>query len=57
LAEIKKIKESVETSLESFRLREALKNAMDLARLGNKYLADTEPWNLFKMTLKGCKQF
>ncbi len=48
LAEIKKIKESVEQSIESFRLREALKNTMDLARLGNKYLADTEPWNLYK---------
>jgi methionyl-tRNA synthetase len=40
LAEIKKIKESVEQSIESFRLREALKNTMDLARLGNKYLAE-----------------
>ena len=48
LAEVPKIKTSVETSLENFRLREALKNAMDLARLGNKYLADTEPWKLQK---------
>ncbi len=48
LAEISVIKTSVESSLENFRLRESLKNAMDLARLGNKYLADTEPWNLQK---------
>ncbi len=48
LDEISKIKTRVETSLESFRLRESLKNAMDLARLGNKYLADTEPWKLQK---------
>jgi methionyl-tRNA synthetase len=48
LSEITKIKESVEKSLENFRLREALKNAMDLARLGNKYLADSEPWKLQK---------
>jgi methionyl-tRNA synthetase len=48
LAEIGKIKNSVENSLEGFRLREGLKNGMDLARLGNKYLADTEPWILQK---------
>ncbi|MBN2609923.1 MAG: methionine--tRNA ligase [Bacteroidales bacterium] len=48
IEEIAKIKASVETSLENFRFREALKNAMDLARLGNKYLADTEPWILIK---------
>jgi methionyl-tRNA synthetase len=48
LAEIPKIKASVEYSLENYRFREALKLAMDLARLGNKYLADTEPWNVIK---------
>ena len=48
LTEIGKIRESVESSLENYRLREALKNAMDLARLGNKYLADTEPWKIIK---------
>lgn len=48
LAEMPKIKVQVENSLENFRLREALKYAMDLARLGNKYLADTEPWKLIK---------
>ncbi len=38
----------VEESLESFRFREAIKNAMDLGRLGNKYLAEQEPWKQFK---------
>lgn len=42
------IKKNVEEALESFRFREALKEAMNLARLGNKYLADTEPWKLIK---------
>jgi methionyl-tRNA synthetase len=41
-------KEKVETALEHFRFREGLKEAMNLARLGNKYLADTEPWKLIK---------
>ncbi|MDI3526053.1 MAG: methionyl-tRNA synthetase [Tenuifilum sp.] len=48
LAEIPKIKQSIEKSLDEFRFREALKEAMNLARLGNKYLADTEPWKVFK---------
>ena len=45
LKEIPAIKSRVEQSIERFRFREALKEAMNLARLGNKYLADTEPWN------------
>ena len=48
LDEIPRIKEAVEYNLENFRFREALKSAMDLARLGNKYLADNEPWKLIK---------
>jgi methionyl-tRNA synthetase len=48
IKEIPKIKTSVENSIENYRFREALKYAMDYARLGNKYLADTEPWNLIK---------
>jgi methionyl-tRNA synthetase len=47
LNDIKAIKSRVEQSLESFRIREALNEAMSLARLGNKYLAETEPWKLF----------
>lgn len=38
----------IESSLEQFRFREALSHLMDLARVGNKYLADTEPWKLIK---------
>ena len=48
LEEIRSIALSVEKSLELFRFREAIKTGMDLARLGNKYLADTEPWILIK---------
>ena len=48
LSQIKAIKENVEASIETFRFREALKEAMNLARLGNKYLADAEPWKVIK---------
>lgn len=48
LNEIEKIGGEIEKSLESFRFREAQKNAMDMARLGNKYLADEEPWKVIK---------
>ncbi|MDR2130367.1 MAG: methionine--tRNA ligase [Odoribacteraceae bacterium] len=46
LAEIPRVIERVEKNLDSFHFREALREAMGLARLGNKYLADTEPWKL-----------
>jgi methionyl-tRNA synthetase len=48
LASIAGYKQMTESALENFRFREALKEAMNLARLGNKYLADTEPWKLIK---------
>ena len=48
LAEIDLIVKKVQTSLDNFRFREAVKEMMNLARLGNKYLADTEPWKLIK---------
>jgi methionyl-tRNA synthetase len=48
LAEMAKIRSNVETSIETYRFREALKEAMNLARLGNKYLADSEPWKVIK---------
>ncbi len=48
LSEITTLKKKVETSLEQYRFREALREAMNLARLGNKYLADTEPWKVIK---------
>ena len=38
----------MESNLEAFRFRQALAEAMNLARLGNKYLADTEPWKVVK---------
>lgn len=41
-------KKGIETNLENFRFRESLKELMNLSRLGNKYLADTEPWKLIK---------
>jgi methionyl-tRNA synthetase len=48
LGEMALIRERVENSLDTFRFREALKEAMNLARLGNKYLADAEPWKVIK---------
>ncbi len=48
LKDITTIKNDVEKSLDNYRFREALKLAMDLARLGNKYLADEEPWKVVK---------
>jgi methionyl-tRNA synthetase len=48
LGEMVKIRKQVESNLDNFRFREALKEAMNLARLGNKYLADREPWILIR---------
>jgi methionyl-tRNA synthetase len=48
LEEITKFPQKISASIEQFRFREALGELMNLARLGNKYLADNEPWNLFK---------
>jgi len=48
LCEITNLKAEVEKSLETYHFREALKNAMEIARLGNKYLADMEPWKVVK---------
>ena len=39
---------TIEKSLENFKFREGLSNFMEIARKGNKYLADTEPWKLIK---------
>ncbi|MBQ0114952.1 MAG: methionine--tRNA ligase [Bacteroidales bacterium] len=46
--EFKDVKETLGANIENFKFREALKDAMNLARIGNKYLADTEPWKLAK---------
>ena len=48
LSELSSVRGAIERELDSFHFREALKEAMNLARLGNKYLADTEPWKLAK---------
>lgn len=48
LREFAGVKSQVENYLDNFRFRDALKEAMNLARIGNKYLADTEPWKLAK---------
>ncbi len=48
LAEIAVLTQKVSNSLDHFKFRDAVKEAMNLARLGNKYLADTEPWKLIK---------
>lgn len=55
LAAISQIKQEIEKSIDNFRFREALKNAMDLARLGNKYLADEEPWKVIKTDCERVK--
>lgn len=48
LAEMKTYPEKIGRSIETYRFREALAEMMNLARLGNKYLTDTEPWKLIK---------
>ena len=48
LAQIKPLKEEMERYLDGYKFREALKEAMNIARLGNKYLTDTEPWKVAK---------
>ena len=48
VAEFVGVKAEVEKLLDGFKFREAQKEAMNLARIGNKYLADTEPWKLAK---------
>ncbi len=48
LAQIADSKARIENMLDNFHFRDALREAMNLARTGNKYLADTEPWKLAK---------
>jgi methionine--tRNA ligase, beta subunit len=55
IAELSQIKASLENNIENFRFREALKDAMNFARIGNKYLADTEPWKLVKTDAERVK--
>lgn len=48
LTKLSEFPHRIADSLETFRFREALTLLMDVARMGNKYLADTEPWKLIK---------
>ena len=48
LASILPCKESLEQNLETFHFREAVKDAMNIARIGNKYISDAEPWKVAK---------
>ena len=48
IEEMQKIKASLERNIEHYHFREALKDAMAYSRIGNKYLADTEPWKVVK---------
>ena len=48
IAEFVNVKERVENLLDQYKFREAQKEAMELARIGNRYLAETEPWKLAK---------
>ena len=51
LAQLLPIKEAIEDYLEHYKFREALKEAMNMARIGNKYISDTEPWKVAKTDL------
>ena len=52
IQEFKDVKAKVEAYLDIFKFREAQKEAMNLARIGNKYIAETEPWKLWKTDSK-----
>ena len=47
-SELENIKEKIELSIRAYKFREAMSYVIDVARLGNKYLTDTEPWKIFK---------
>ena len=55
IAELSSIKALLENNIENYRFREALKDAMNFARIGNKYLADSEPWKLIKTDAERVK--
>lgn len=52
IEEFRSVKDALGDHIEHFHFREALKDAMNLARIGNKYLADTEPWKLAKTDME-----
>lgn len=49
MEEVRESIRSLSENLDNFKFREGLKDAMNVARIGNKYLADTEPWKLIKI--------
>ena len=55
IAELSTIKTQLENNIENYRFREALKDAMNFARIGNKYLADSEPWKVVKSDTERVK--
>ena len=56
LEELSKYPDIISSSIERYRFREALSELMNLARLGNKYLTDMEPWKIFKTDPDKVKQ-
>ena len=54
LSEIPALRASLERNLDGFHFREALKDAMGIARVGNKYISDTEPWKVAKTDMARC---
>ena len=54
LEQIPQLRASLERNIEEFHFREALKDAMSIARAGNKYISDTEPWKVAKTDMARC---
>jgi methionyl-tRNA synthetase len=54
LARIPECRRNLEGYLDTFHFREALKEAMNIARIGNKYISDTEPWKVAKTDMDRC---
>ena len=54
LASVKPCREALEKYIETYHFREALKEAMNIARIGNKYISDMEPWKVAKEDMDRC---
>ena len=55
IEEFKDVKQKVESLLDNFKFRDAQKEAMNLARIGNKYITDCEPWHVAKTDMERVK--
>ncbi len=55
IEEFKDVKQKVESLLDTFKVRDAQKEAMNLARIGNKYITDCEPWHVAKTDMERVK--